>query len=86
MKHETFGTRSLEFILSTLALVAAVFRKMLKTWVTLGNISLVLSNLTKIYIYIYNICNVQRPLPLVNVHAVNIHIFSLVPQLRIISP
>ena len=38
IEHGTFGTRSLEFTLSTLALVAAVVRKMLKTRVTLGNI------------------------------------------------
>ena len=34
-----FGTRSLETTLSTLALVADVVRRMLKTRVTLGNIS-----------------------------------------------
>ena len=47
IEHGIFGTRSLEFILSTLALVAAVFRRMLKTRVTLGNISRVLFGLTK---------------------------------------
>ena len=47
-----FVTRSLEFTLSTLALVAAVVRKMLKTWVTLGNISRVLLNLTKRLIFV----------------------------------
>ena len=52
MKHETFGTRSIEFILSTLALVAAVVRKMLKTLVTLGNIFRVLLNLTKRLIFV----------------------------------
>ena len=41
-----FGKRSLEFILSTLALVDAVVWRMLKTRVTLGNISRVLLNLT----------------------------------------
>ena len=46
-----FGKRSLEFILSTLALVAAVVWRMLKTWVTLGNISRVLLNLTKRLIF-----------------------------------
>ena len=47
IEHETFGTRSLEFTLSRLALVAAVYRRMLKTRVTLENISHVLLNLTK---------------------------------------
>ena len=46
-----FGKRSLEFILSTLALVAAVVWRMLKTRVTLGNISRVLLNLTKRLIF-----------------------------------
>ena len=44
-------THSLEFTLSTLELVAAVVRKMLKTRVTLGNISRVLLNLTKRLIF-----------------------------------
>ena len=47
-----FGKRSLEFILSTLALVAAVVWRMLKTRVTLGNISRVLLNLTKRLIFV----------------------------------
>ena len=47
MEHGTFGTPSLEFTLSTLALVAAVVRRMFKTRVTLENISRVLLNLTK---------------------------------------
>ena len=51
IEHGIFGTRSLEFTLSTLALVAAVVRRMLKTRVTLGNISRVLLNLTKRLIF-----------------------------------
>ena len=39
------------FTLSALALVAAVIRRMLTTWVTLGNISLVLLNLFKRLIF-----------------------------------
>ena len=39
--------RSFEFILSTLAVMAAIDRKMLKTRETLGNISRVLLNLIK---------------------------------------
>ena len=42
-----YATRPLQFVLSTLARVAAVVRKMLKTRVTLGNISRVSSNLIK---------------------------------------
>ena len=52
MEQETCGTRSLEFTLSTLALVAAVVRKMLKTRVILGNISRVLLNLTKKLVFV----------------------------------
>ena len=52
MEQETYGTRSLEFTLSTLALVAAVVRKMLKTRVILGNISRVLLNLTKKLVFV----------------------------------
>ena len=48
IEHGTFGAGSLEF---TLALVAAIVRGMLKTWVTLGNISHALLNLTKILIF-----------------------------------
>ena len=48
----TFGTRSLEFTLSTLALVASAVRKMLKNRVTLGNISSALLNLTKRLIFV----------------------------------
>ena len=44
IENGTFGTRSLEFTLSTLALVAAVARRLLKTWIR-GNISRVLLNL-----------------------------------------
>ena len=51
IERRTFGTCSLEFTLSTLALVAAVVRRMLKTRVTLGNISRVLLNLTKRLIF-----------------------------------
>ena len=44
---KAFGTRSLEFTLSTLKLVAAVVRRMIKTRVPLRNISRVLLNLIK---------------------------------------
>ena len=47
-----WATRSLEFALSTLGLVAAVVRRMLKTLVTLGNISRVLLNLVKRLIFV----------------------------------
>ena len=47
MEQGTFGTRSLEFTLSTFALVAPVVRRMHKIRVTLGNISHVLLNLLK---------------------------------------
>ena len=50
IEHGTFGAGSLEFTLSTLALVAAIVR-MLKTRVTLGNISHAFLNLTKILIF-----------------------------------
>ena len=53
---------------------------MFKTWVTLGNISRVLLNLTESL----NICNVQRLLLLINVYAVNDHISYLVLQLRLL--
>ena len=52
IKHETFGTSSLEFTLSALALVDAVVRKMLKTRVTLRSVSCVLLNLTKRLIFV----------------------------------
>ena len=52
IKHGTFGTRSLEFTLSTFALVAAVVRRMLKTLVKLGNNFLALLNLVKILIFV----------------------------------
>ena len=52
IEHETCGTRFLEFTLSTLALVAAAVRKMLKTRVILGNISRVLLNLTKKLVFV----------------------------------
>ena len=38
-----YATHPLKFTFSTLALVAAAVRRMLKTWVTLGNISRVLN-------------------------------------------
>ena len=47
IKHSTFGTCYLEFTLSTLALVAAVVMRILKTCVTLGNISRVFLSLFK---------------------------------------
>ena len=59
--HE--ATRSSEFALSAIAIAAAVFRKMLKTRETLGNISPVLLNL------------ITTPPP-PDVQAVNIHVFS----------
>ena len=43
---------SVEFSLYTLALVAAVVRRMLKTQITLGNISRVLLNLIKCLIFV----------------------------------
>ena len=43
---------SLEFALSTFGLVAAVFRRMLKTGVTLGNISRVLLNVTEKLLFV----------------------------------
>ena len=51
IEHGSFGTCSLEFTLSTLALVAIVVRRLLKTQATLGNISHVLLNLTKRLIF-----------------------------------
>ena len=47
-----FGTGTLEFTLSTLALVAVVVRRMLQARVTLGNISRVLINVTKRLIFV----------------------------------
>ena len=52
VEHGTFCTRSLESAFSALALVAAVARRMLITWVTLGNISRVLLNLFKRLIFV----------------------------------
>ena len=52
IEHGIFGTCSLEFTLSSLALVAAVVRRMLKIRVTLGNVSRVLLNLTKRLIFL----------------------------------
>ena len=55
--------------LSTLALVAAVFRRMLKTRVTLGNISCVLLNLTKRYLcYCGNSSKVSGHVFIINQH------------------
>ena len=51
IERRTFDTCSLEFTLSTLALVAVVVRRMLITRVTPGNISHVLLNLTKTLIF-----------------------------------
>ena len=47
IEHGINGTRSVEFTLSTVALVAAVVRRILKTRVTLGNISRDLLSLTE---------------------------------------
>ena len=81
IEHGTFGTRFLEFTLSTTALVAAADRRILKTRVTLGNISRVLLNLIKRLMFaMYK----ERLLLLPNVHVVNSHIFSLVHQLRLL--
>ena len=52
---------------------------MLKTRVVLRNVSRVLSNLIKRLIFA-----IQRLLLLSNIHAVKIHIFSLVHQLRLL--
>ena len=51
IKHATFVSRSLEFTFSSFALLAAVVSRMLKTQVTLINISRVLLNLTKRLIF-----------------------------------
>ena len=61
-------------------MVAAVVGKMLKNPVTLGSISRVLLNLTKRLMFVM----FQRLLVRLNVHAVNIYIFSLVHQLRLL--
>ena len=52
LEPRTFGTRCLEFALSTLWPVAAVVRRMFKTPVPLGNISRVLLNLIKRLIFV----------------------------------
>ena len=49
-KH--YATRPLKFTLSTLALVANIDRNMLKTRISLGNISLALLNLIKRFIFV----------------------------------
>ena len=56
-------------------MVAAVVGKMLKNPVTLGSISRVLLNLTKRLMFVM----FQRLLVRLNVHAVNIYIFSFSP-------
>ena len=61
-------------------MVAAVVGKMLKNPVTPGSISRVLLNLTKRLMFVM----FQRLLVRLNVHAVNIYIFSLVHQLRLL--
>ena len=79
----------------------AVVRRMLKTRVTLGNISSVLLNLIKrlIFVTLREKCKIRTRKDSVfghfsrsvilkdssppNVHAVNIHIFSLIHQLRL---
>ena len=71
--------RPLKFALPTLALIADVVRSMLKTRVTLGNICFVLLNLIKRFIFV-----MFKLLHPPNVHTVNIHIFSLVHQLRLL--
>ena len=60
---------SLIFALSTLALIVDVVRSVLKILVTLGDISLVLLHLIKIF----HICSVQTPSP--NVQAVMMNCF-----------
>ena len=52
IEHGTIGTRSLELNLSTRALVAAVVKRMLKTRVTLVNISHILLNLFERLIFV----------------------------------
>ena len=61
-------------------MAAAVVGKMLKNPVTQGSISRVLLNLTKRLMFVM----FQRLLVRLNVHAVNIYIFSLVHQLRLL--
>ena len=50
LKPETFATSSLELALSALALVAAVVKKISKTWIGLRNISHVLLDLRLIFV------------------------------------
>ena len=52
IKHRTFGTCSLELSFSILARVTVVVGNLLKTLVTLGNISLFLSNLIKQLVFV----------------------------------
>ena len=71
------ATRPLEFALSTLALVAVAVRRMLKTRVTLGNISRALLNLIKRSIFPM----FKDSFP---VFTLLTHIYSLVHQLRLL--
>ena len=65
-------------------MVAVVVRRTPKNRVTLGNISRILLNLTPILLNLINICNVRRLLLPLNFYSVNIHIFTLVHQLRLL--
>ena len=67
------ATRPLEFALSTLALVAVAVRRMLKTRVTLGNISRALLNLIKRSIFLM----FKDSFP--SVHAVNSYLLFSSP-------
>ena len=58
--------------------------RMLKTQVTLVNISRVLLNLIGTLLNLINNCNFQILLLSLSVHAVNIYIFLLVHQLRLL--
>ena len=58
--------------------------RMLKTQVTLVNISPVLLNLIGTLLNLINNCNFQILLLSLSVHAVNIYIFLLVHQLRLL--
>ena len=60
-------------------MVAAVVRKMLETMVTLGNISRVLLNLIKRFIFVM----LKNSSPF-HIHAGIFHIFSCVHQLRLL--
>ena len=77
----TFGTRSVEFALSSLALAAAYVRRMLKTRGALGNVFCVLLNLIKRLIFIMFKDSSSRPMLM---HVNYIHFFSIVHQLRLL--